>query len=529
MTQKLSPHKVSKMMVLYFDGYSQSDIANKLKVNQSTVSLYVSKFKSLAEQQGIKAAGEEFGIMDQVEALNSLASELKKAKLTVEEAKVGLKMAWTLQKLGIKQEDYNDVIQTCTKMKSEGFIGDAVKLSKLENATGMTHGQLLAQYASTHEKLEKEQQELETTTGQLNSVKEELASMDKQKKAANQALKAYMDQIGVDMNRLKLVEGLAQVLKEAGISDKDLQEYIARQQVLSKAGISLDVFTAIVGESKVLTSHDQGKGLLKSLADYGGINEAIKDSKAKIALLEKQAVGLEQVAEQKGKLIAEITELKAEKATLESVVAELHVRKEELDHVKSELASLTNKRTQLEKEIVDGEEHDNALAGEIKAKQQKVSDLSKLEAKRDALAISVSETEAKLNRESTRLQIFESFLGFVNSSSIAELEKFVAVLPALIDKVKKNQYSPQLLRAYIFKTLTGHNLQIFKCPSCGVRFSVDMPPMTQEYCCPRCGSYHTVTDQEGLQILKEVLTKMKPIVVVPLKEPDTGSGAKSGG
>jgi len=64
MTAKLSPHKISKMMSLYFDGYSETDIANILKVNQSTVSLYVSKFKSVAGQQGIQAAGEEFGIMD---------------------------------------------------------------------------------------------------------------------------------------------------------------------------------------------------------------------------------------------------------------------------------------------------------------------------------------------------------------------------------------------------------------------------------------------------------------------------------
>jgi predicted transcriptional regulator len=93
MTQKLSPHKVSKMMALYFDGYLQSEIANKLKINQSTVSLYVSKLESLVEQQGVKAVGEEFGIMDQVETLHTLAAELKKAKFTVEEAKVGLKMA----------------------------------------------------------------------------------------------------------------------------------------------------------------------------------------------------------------------------------------------------------------------------------------------------------------------------------------------------------------------------------------------------------------------------------------------------
>jgi hypothetical protein len=57
-------------------------------------------------------------------------------------------------------------------MKDEGYIDDAVKLSKLENDTGMTHGQLLDQYTSTHEKLKKEQQDLEVT-----AEKDELANL----------------------------------------------------------------------------------------------------------------------------------------------------------------------------------------------------------------------------------------------------------------------------------------------------------------------------------------------------------------
>jgi len=129
MTKKLSPHKISKIMELNFGGYSQSDIANKLKINQSTVSQYVSKFKYLAEQQDIKAAGEEYGIVDQVEALNSLALELKETKLTVEEAKVGLKMVTVFQECGVQQEDYPDLVQACAKIKSEGFINAAVKLN----------------------------------------------------------------------------------------------------------------------------------------------------------------------------------------------------------------------------------------------------------------------------------------------------------------------------------------------------------------------------------------------------------------
>lgn len=101
-------------------------------------------------------------------------------------------------------------------------------------------------------------------------------------------------------------------------------------------------------KSKVLTSHDQGKGLLKIMSDYGYIYEAIKDSQDKITLLMKQAVGREKVAKQKGKLIAEIADLKAEKSTLEGLVANFHAQKEKLDYVKSELASFNNHVKRLE-------------------------------------------------------------------------------------------------------------------------------------------------------------------------------------
>ncbi|MFB0557269.1 MAG: hypothetical protein ACETVW_05385, partial [Dehalococcoidia bacterium] len=240
-------------------------------------------------------------------------------------------------------------------------------------------------------------------------------------------------------------------------------------------------------------------------------------------------------AQQKGKLIAEITELNAEKASLEGLVSELQLRKEELEHVETELVSLTNKKTQLEQDIAEREAHNNALAGEIEAKQQKVSDLSQLEAKRDDLALSISETEAKLSNDKSRLQIFDSFLGFVSSSSIGELEKFVGVLPTLLDSVKQGQYTPELLRAYILGTLTGDSLKVLKCTSCGARFSVDMPPSSLGYYCPKCNLSHGVmTDQEETAILKEALAKLKPkvIIVQPVTKqpkPSQTDGNKGGG
>jgi hypothetical protein len=52
MTVKLSPYKLSKMMSLYFQGYSQSEIANKLKIDQSTVCQQVPIYCRTARSDG---------------------------------------------------------------------------------------------------------------------------------------------------------------------------------------------------------------------------------------------------------------------------------------------------------------------------------------------------------------------------------------------------------------------------------------------------------------------------------------------
>jgi predicted transcriptional regulator len=84
MTVRLSPHKITKMMRYYFSGLSESEAAAKLGIDQSTVSLYVSRFKNRANEIGLVAAGKEFMVLNEVDSLRSLSVELSKAGLTVE-------------------------------------------------------------------------------------------------------------------------------------------------------------------------------------------------------------------------------------------------------------------------------------------------------------------------------------------------------------------------------------------------------------------------------------------------------------
>lgn len=132
------------------------------------------------------------------------------------------------------------------------------------------------------------------------------------------------------MNRLTLVEDLAITLKKASISNEELGNYILRQQLLNKAGISLDTFVAIVKEAKALTLHDEGKGLLQMLSDYGGLTEATEALQAKAQSLDKQVDSLEQKAKLKGEIEGDIVKLRAERASLETCVGQLSTEKNTL-------------------------------------------------------------------------------------------------------------------------------------------------------------------------------------------------------
>ncbi len=340
-----------------------------------------------------------------------------------------------------------------------------------------------------------------------------LASIEEKKELANQDLKKHMQQISVDMNRLKQVEDLALALKEGGISDKELKDYVQRQQVLNKAGIGIDAFVLILEKAKVDTSQDHGEELLQMLSEYGNLSEAKKALYAKVQSLEKEAHGLEQKAKLKGKIESEIAKLKAEKDSLESYIPQLHTQKNELYQIQSEVGSLAEKKAKLEQETTELEGHRDILSDDIKAKEQKVGDLKELESKHDALLASVSDIEAKLSHEKSRLQIFDAFLGVVGSTSITKLEEFITGLPALLDLVKQGKHSPELLRAMIVKQLTGGSLQVMKCSSCGAKFSADQSPSTFGYNCSCCGRLTVMIDQDEIAVLKKALAGLKPTFI----------------
>ncbi len=132
MTVQLSPHKISRIYRYYFKGETQPVIARKVGVDQSTVSLYASAFKEMAEDIGLTAAGEEFEVFIEVDGLRSLAVELYKAKLTAEDAKQGLEIINKFSKLGVNPDKHSAIINTCKKVDDPRFIHCAIRFMEIQ-------------------------------------------------------------------------------------------------------------------------------------------------------------------------------------------------------------------------------------------------------------------------------------------------------------------------------------------------------------------------------------------------------------
>jgi predicted transcriptional regulator len=323
MTDKISQHKVSKMMELHFQGHSQSDIAKKINVDQSTVSLYVNRFKTKVDNQGLEIATKEYGITDMLQSLHSLAADLQKVKLTVEEAKTGLRVHQMLNKYGIDEENYMDLIEACARMHSDGYLNSAMKLNQLEKSTGLGYADVVTEYQTTSGELKEAKDNLRELTTKVKASKAALKDINETATLATRQLNSHMEKVGLDMKRLQMVESLAVALKKGNVGDDELGDHIKRQSELNEAGISLDILTQILKKAKVLTIPDQGKALLKMLSEYGSLAETIKELKTRINEMEKQTSVLEERGKFKEELETYLAALTTEKASLEKTVAHL--------------------------------------------------------------------------------------------------------------------------------------------------------------------------------------------------------------
>ena len=275
MAQELSPHKRGRIADLFFQGHSQQGIASKLGINQSTVCRCLGEFRFIVEQGGVETLEKELGtMMNDFRSLHNLAVELRKSKLSIEETKMGLKIHRILEKFGIAEEHYDEIFQSITKMKSEGFIEAAMKLVQLEASTGKSYIDIVSEFESlssevsnlgeSRANLKEENKTLRgdnTTLIRANKNKrkdiQKLADEMKQKQSNLKAeLTKKMEETGLTMMRIEKLEPLTHILKQLDIADDKLEIYLKEHQQLEELGITWENFKTMLEAMKNATKED---------------------------------------------------------------------------------------------------------------------------------------------------------------------------------------------------------------------------------------------------------------------------------
>ncbi len=124
---------------------TQPAIAQKVGVDQSTISLYSKRFGERAAEIGLLEAAKEFNVYKEVSELRNLSVELQKYNLTAEDAREGIGIIKAFSKLGVTTDQHIKLIQVCKNINDQGFINASLELVRTEEkavriATGLGWG-----------------------------------------------------------------------------------------------------------------------------------------------------------------------------------------------------------------------------------------------------------------------------------------------------------------------------------------------------------------------------------------------------
>ncbi len=248
MTVRLLDDKVSLLLHYIFQGWSQQAIAKKVGADQSTVSLWFSRFKLRTAEIGLSEAGKEFGIMNEVDSLRSLAVELRKHRLTVQDARQGLGILRAFLALGVPPKQHKDLVQVCKKVEQPGFIAAALELCQVEAKAGITYRQVVAQFNEIGSKVQHLASEAAEQSSQLSGLKDQVAGR-KAELASLDAQYAHRSS-EVKYEEKKLDEELKKKMDSVKVTTQDVEKLFTLKTYLAKKGLGLDALVTLATEFK---------------------------------------------------------------------------------------------------------------------------------------------------------------------------------------------------------------------------------------------------------------------------------------
>jgi transposase-like protein/peptidoglycan hydrolase CwlO-like protein len=539
-TVRLSPHKISTILRCYFAGVSQPNIARRVAVDQSTVSLYSSRFQAMAAKNGILYAAKEFGIMKEVNDLRSLSVELLKNKLTVEEAQEGLAAMKTFNNLGVPVSRHKELVKVVSKLEDPGFVPVAMELVALESSTGKVYTQLVSEFRQLSSEISETKQQIAVSkrenedlcqsnrrlSATIEEKKRELRDLNKKARQEQSAIKAdiarKMKGAELTFQRIEKIEPLLVTLRKLLVSDEQMEQYVRKHVKIEESGIGWENFVKITETAKTEGRYIDSEKLKDDLGRYPSLASVVDALEKQKSTLEPE---VDKLSVERNELEVSVKQLKRQKNDLESKSKALNKKVVQLDENCRQLenrhkafqSQLSQRRIDtgtlearlmvLEKEMMQCEERKGVLTAEIKSMEETAEHKKALDDNIAVLKTTEKELQARTKSEAKRLEVLDAFLGLVRATNREDLLGFARVLPRLLEESYEKKYSTHLLLKFIIHQLSGNAADGLSCGYCGADFVVTKQStrMTGSYQCPACGSFNVSTSIELCNFLKDQL------------------------
>lgn len=170
--------------------------------------------------------------MNEVESLRSLAVELYKSKLTVDEARQGHSIIKAFLKLGISPEQHFALIKVCQEVNDSGFTEAALKLSQIETKTGMGYHQVISGFEKALTQLPGLEEKVIDAKAQLKAISDALLKQKQELVDQEEYLKKYQNEVKV--KKAQLEKELLSKMKQLEVEKKEVEEVAALKAELSQ-------------------------------------------------------------------------------------------------------------------------------------------------------------------------------------------------------------------------------------------------------------------------------------------------------
>ena len=236
MPAKISGHIESQIVKLHLEGLSQVEIGDRLQISQSTASAAIKRYQRDASRTSLEKASTNRGVQAEIESIQSLASELRKAGVTVSEAIRALKLQEELNKIGGNPDTLEGLIAVYRRITPRGFpiqqFAEATtRMIRLEEQLGIDYSQL----ASAFEKAQGEFNELQN---RIKSKKSELEQITRKIEETQLDLKSQLHQNQLTIDGIQRATRMREVLGKAGLSLDHADPLANLLRVLSDLSVS---------------------------------------------------------------------------------------------------------------------------------------------------------------------------------------------------------------------------------------------------------------------------------------------------